>query len=81
MKLSHPHNYIHKKLERLSTMEHPNGEPIKNEFSPYRCECCNDLAGERFSVKAFYWDKHAKNGTRKLRSTYEVCFQCVYDWQ
>lgn len=82
MILKHPQNNIHPKLERLDIFQYyGNGEPMKNEFSSYRCECCNDLAGERYVVKAFYWDKYANNGQRKKHGVFEVCPQCVYDWQ
>lgn len=74
-------NYIHKKLERLNCVNDDKGEPLRNEFSPYRCDCCNGLAGERYTVKAIYWNKHSKHGSSICRGTYEVCPQCVYDWQ
>lgn len=74
-------NWIHRKLERLSTIQDEQGEPLRNEFSPYRCDCCDGLAGERYTVKAHYWNKRARNGSSTCRGTYEVCPTCVYNWQ
>jgi hypothetical protein len=74
-------NFIHAKLERLATVQGKDGEDLRQEFSSYRCECCNGLAGERYTVKAHYWNKRARNGSSAMRGTFEVCPDCIYIWQ
>jgi hypothetical protein len=39
------------------------------------------LAGERYTVKAIYWNKRSRISSSVMRGTHEVCPQCVYDWQ
>ncbi len=74
-------NNIHPKLERLECVTDEQGEPLRNEFSPYRCDCCNGLAGERYTVKAIYWNKRSRISSSVMRGTHEVCGDCVYNWQ
>jgi hypothetical protein len=76
-----PTNYIHPKLKRLETIQDEEGNPLHNCFSSWRCDCCNDLAGERYTVKAIYWNKRSRISSSVMRGTHEVCPQCVYDWQ
>lgn len=74
-------NNIHPKLERLETIDGDNGEPDRNCFSSFRCDCCNALPGERYTVKAIRWNKRSKHGFSIMRGTYQVCPECVYNWQ
>lgn len=74
-------NNIHPKLERLECVNDEQGHPLHNCFSSYRCDCCNGLAGERYTVKAIYRNKRSKWGSSIMRGTHEVCPNCVYDWQ
>jgi hypothetical protein len=74
-------NNIHQKLERLESVNNQFGEPERNCFSVRNCECCGGLPGERFTVKAIRRSTRNKVGIAVMRGTYEVCPQCVYDWQ
>jgi hypothetical protein len=74
-------NNLHPKLERLDGLQDKNGEYLREEFSHSRCECCGDLPGERYIVRAHYWNKRAKNGSSMMRGKFSVCPQCIYDWQ
>jgi len=81
--MSKPNN-IHPKLERLEGLTDAQGNPNKNEFSSRPCDCCGDwLAGERYEVKAIRWNKRAANPCfiSVMRPTFNVCPQCVWDWQ
>ena len=68
-------------LERLCSVYDKAGDLVRNEFSSRRCECCNGLAGERYTVKAVYRNRRARGGSSVKRGTFEVCPECVYRWQ
>jgi hypothetical protein len=74
-------NDIHPRLERLETQNDEQGHPLRNDFSPYRCECCGGLAGERYTAKAIRWNKRARCGSSVMRGTFEVCPECIVRWQ
>jgi hypothetical protein len=76
-----PTNYIHPKLERLDTVQDEEGNPMQNAFSSMRCDCCNALPGERYTVKAVYWNKRARISSSTVRGTFQVCPDCIYLWQ
>lgn len=73
-------NNIHPKLERLDSVFDEKGNHSRNEFSWTPCDCCGSrLGGERYEVKAVYWNKRAPGNISVMRGTFWVCVDCLND--
>jgi len=75
-------NNIHPKLERLETITDENGYPSRDEFTWRPCPCCGDqLAGERYEVKAIYYNRKSPSTISVCRGSFWVCPDCVVEYQ
>lgn len=75
-------NNIHPKLERLETITEENGEPSRDCFSWRPCPCCaTRLSGERYEVKAIYYNPKSPSTISVCRGSFWVCPNCVVEYQ
>ena len=75
-------NLLHRNLERLETITDANGYPSRDEFTWRPCPCCGDrLAGERYEVKAIYYNRKSPSTISVMRGSFWVCQDCVVEYQ
>lgn len=81
--MSQPTNNLHPKLERLEGVYDDNGiYPNRDEFSWRPCPCCGDhLGGERYEVKAIYYNRKSPSTISVMRGSFWVCQDCVVEYQ